>query len=384
MSWMRQALDLARLGRLSCPPNPAVGCLIVKNNRIVGQGFHKKTGDHHAEVLALMQARENACGADVYLTLEPCSHFGHTPPCVDALIKAKVKRVHVAILDPNPLVRGKSLEKLQQAGIEVSLEPMGSEYQEDAYQLNQDFFHVMTHQRPFIIAKWAMTLDGKIATNAGESKWITSEAALTHAHQLRSQACAVMIGANTLMHDNPQLTVRLGINQSVEVRQPRPIVVTATGDISLDSNLFNPQRRSIVLTSTQASASFINELKNRQIEYHLFLSEGGKFQMAPVLNVLSKIHKFKSILVEGGSRLLTALHQENLINQVYAYVAPKIMGGIESLSPIQGDVQRSITQMQQLHSQKMISLEPDLCLMAKTDITPLHYQDFLNKEKIYV
>lgn len=385
MHWMRKALDLARLGRQSCPPNPMVGCLIIKNHQIVGQGFHQKTGCKHAEVIALEQAGEQACQADVYLTLEPCSHFGHTPPCVDALIQAKVKRVHLALLDSNPLVQGRGVEKLRQAGIEVHLEPVGSEYQEEAYHLNQDFFHVMTHQRPFVIAKWAMSLDGKIATVHGQSKWITSQSALTHAHQLRSQVCAVMIGANTLKRDNPQLTVRHGFCESAfaqgNLRQPRSIVVTASGEISLDGDIFKVPKRVIVITSDEAPSSFINELKGRQIDYHVFPLVRGKFQMSDVLSSMWNAYKFKSILVEGGSDLLTSLYREKLINQIYAYIAPKIMGGLNSLSPIQGENLRDIMEMEQLHSQKVISLEPDFCVMAKTSQTPQSYGEFLARNK---
>ena len=165
-----------------------VGCVIIKNNKLVGEGFHQVTGGPHAEVYALEQAQDQAYGSDVYVTLEPCAHFGRTPPCVDALIKARVKRVFVALLDPNPQVSEKGLRKLGEAGIEIHL---GS-HREEAYLLNEEFFHKMTHRRPFVIAKWAMSLDGKIATSGGQSQWLTSEKALRHAHTLRSQAVLLL------------------------------------------------------------------------------------------------------------------------------------------------------------------------------------------------
>lgn len=372
MNWMKHALDLAEKGRSTCTPNPMVGCVIVKNNRVIGEGYHQITGGPHAEIIALNQAQAQSQDADLYVTLEPCSHKGRTDPCVDALIQARIKRVHVAIEDPNPLVSGKGIEKLRQAGIEVLV----GQHQEEAYQLNQDFFHAITRRSPYVIAKWAMTLDGKVATSHGQSKWITSEKAREHAHRLRSQVCAIMIGGNTLRLDSPQLTIRYGAPENT--RQPRPIVVTPSGAIPLDSPLFESGRNPIVITSEQAPLSFIKELTQRKVDHYVFPLTKGSFCMRDVLSTLAKNHHLKSILVEGGNQLLTAFHREKLINQMVVYMAPKIMGGGKSLTPIGGEDLEDMAQMDLLHSQEFIALGTDLCVTAKTDQTPIGYREFLN------
>src|SRR5579872_3529386 len=198
MKFMAEALRIAEHGRLTCMPNPMVGCVIVKNNHIVGSGAHLKAGEHHAEINALAQAGPLADGADVYLTLEPCSHFGRTPPCVNALIAASVKSVHIAVPDSNPLVAGKGITKLRQAGIEVFI----GECAQEAYELNKIFFYYITHKKPFVIAKWAMSLDGKIARHTSDAlnrnDWITSEFSRAHAHAIRAQVGAIMVGENTV------------------------------------------------------------------------------------------------------------------------------------------------------------------------------------------
>lgn len=372
MNWMRLALDRAEKGRSTCPPNPMVGCVIVKNNQIIGEGYHQITGGPHAEIIALNQARIHSHEADIYVTLEPCSHVGRTDPCVEALIQARIKRVHIAIQDPNPLVSGKGIEKLRQAGIEVLV----GQCQEEAYQLNQDFFHAITRRSPYVIAKWAMTLDGKVASSQGQSKWITSESAREHAHRLRSQVCAIMVGGNTVRLDSPQLTIRYGAPKNT--RQPRPIVVTPSGTIPLDSPLFEAHRNPIVITSDQAPPSFIQDLAQRKIDHHVFPLIGGSFQMRDVLSTLAESHHLKSILVEGGNQLLTAFHREKLINQMVVYMAPKIMGGGKSLTPIGGADLEDMAQMDLLHSQEFIALGADLCVMAKTAQTPIGYKEFLN------
>lgn len=372
MDWMRQALNLAEQGKETCSPNPMVGCLIIKNNAIISQGFHKKSGGPHAEVEALARAGELAQGADVYVTLEPCAHFGKTPPCVDALITARVKRVHVAIPDPNPLVSGKGIEKLRRAGIEVIV----GECQEDAYRLNIPFFHYITTKYPYMTAKWAMTLDGKIATSQGDSKWITSEASRSHAHLLRSEMCGIMIGANTLRYDDPLLTVR---RESVqEVLQPRPIIVTASGKFRFDSAVFNSTRKVIVISSHKISSAALKELDARQITYCLLPLVDEQFSIHEILKFLSSLGLYK-ILVEGGGQLLTSFFEADCLNEIYAYIAPKIMGGCHSLVPIAGKDPLQMNQVSQLHSQKIIYLYPDVCVNGKTALTAGSYEEFLIK-----
>jgi diaminohydroxyphosphoribosylaminopyrimidine deaminase / 5-amino-6-(5-phosphoribosylamino)uracil reductase len=371
MDWMAKALKLAELGRYTCVPNPMVGCIIVKDNQVIGQGAHLKTGGLHAEHHALLEAGAEAKGADVYVTLEPCSHYGHTPPCVDLLIQAGVRTVHIALKDPNPKVNGSGIEKLKNAGIAVYL----GEDQEAAFHLNQSFFHFMRDRSPFVIAKWAMSLDGKMATESRHSQWITSHKAQIHAHQLRAQVGGVLVGANTVRQDNPQLTVR-HISTS---RQPRPIIITTQGHLPEAAHLLAPGSQTLVLTSNQASPTFLRLLERRQIEHVLFPLIRGKFDLPQVLHELGK-RRIASILVEGGSTLLTSFFDNQLVNRVYSYIAPKIVGGSHSLSPITGQGIIDMTFAQPLRNPKMISLEPDVCVQADTEITAQSYQEFLERE----
>jgi diaminohydroxyphosphoribosylaminopyrimidine deaminase/5-amino-6-(5-phosphoribosylamino)uracil reductase len=384
MDWMRLALNLAQQGINSCPPNPMVGCVIIKNDSLVGRGYHKATGSAHAEVLALAQAGSAAEGADVYITLEPCCHFGRTPPCVDALIAAKVRAVHIAIEDPNPKMCGRGIEKLRHSGIAVHV----GHCQEEAYRLNLPFFHYITHSFPYVIAKWAMTLDGKMALAHGESKWITGEVARGHAHALRAQMSGIMIGASTLRFDNPQLEARpeiISTRASMSagmatsgLRQPRPIIVTASGDVPLSATIFEAGRRPLVIASSGIAKERLQAFDERSIEYKLFPLVNDKLHMPDVMTFLAG-EGISPLLVEGGSVLLTELFKNECVNEVYTYIAPKIMGGSNSVSPIRGDDPLSMDQLVHLHDQQMVVLDPDVCFMAKTSKTAGNYDDFRSK-----
>lgn len=386
MDWMRLALNLAQQGQCSCPPNPMVGCVIIKNNALIGRGFHKQTGGPHAEVIALTQAGSSAQGADVYVTLEPCSHHGRTPPCVEALIQAKVRAVHIAVADPNPLVQGRGIEKLRRNGIIVHV----GHCQDEAYMLNIPFFHYITQKRPFVVAKWAMTLDGKMATATGQSKWITSEAARSHANSLRAQMSAIMVGASTLRCDNPRLNVRSEaqvehsqISQAMHkrqaVRQPKPIIVTASGDLPWESDIFKAEQKPLIICGHATLPANLRQMDKLQIEYQLFSLREHRFSMPEVLQFLAT-KGLSPILVEGGSCLLTSLFRANCVNELYTYIAPKIMGGGGSITPIGGEDILSMDQLQQLHGQKAIFLGPDICLISKTQQTAESYHDFLKRK----
>lgn len=373
MHWMEIALHLAENGRRTCPPNPVVGCVIIKNNQIVGQGFHRITGGDHAEIIALREASENAVGASVYLTLEPCTHENRTSVCVNALVTAKVKEVFVAIPDPNPLVSGCGINALKNAGVDVHV----GLCQEQAYQQNQDFFHAITKKIPFIVGKWAMTMDGKICNHKGDSQWISSQVSQIHDHQLRSEVCAIMVGGNTFRHDNPQLNVRL---ENIEIdRQPRPIIVSASGQVPIESKVFEKGRNSILITGKNISSGLLSELDKRGVEFKQFELQDGKFLFQEIFDYLGAQYNFKNVIVEGGAQLLTSIYQEKLFNKIYTYLAPKIMGGKNSKSAIEGGELESMDDIYNLHSPEMIDLSPDVCLVAKTQQTPLNYQDFLSR-----
>jgi diaminohydroxyphosphoribosylaminopyrimidine deaminase / 5-amino-6-(5-phosphoribosylamino)uracil reductase len=375
MKFMAEALRIAEHGRLTCMPNPMVGCVIVKNNHIIGSGAHLKAGEHHAEINALAQAGPLAHGADVYVTLEPCSHFGRTPPCVDALIAASVKSVHIALSDPNPLVAGKGIKKLRQAGIEVFI----GECAQEAYELNKIFFYYITHKKPFIIAKWAMSLDGKIARNTHDAlnrnNWITSDQSRAYAHAIRAQVGAIMVGENTVRLDDPELTVRYGMDNGLHVL-PRPIVLTTEGNLAHDSKLFAAGRNTLVVTSNKVSPHFLAMLDTNNIEYCFVAAENNFLYVPEVLDKLGSMG-ISSVLVEGGSQLLTSFFNAGLVNKMYTYMAPKIIGGVDSLSPIMGN--NILHKHSELYvtPKEIVQLGPDICFVSETSLTPATYDDFI-------
>lgn len=332
MNYMCRAINLAQRGQYTVSPNPMVGCVIEKNDVIVGEGWHRGYGFPHAEIEALKIADLKAAGANLHVNLEPCCHFGKTPPCVDAIIKAKIKTVHVAIIDPNPLVNGAGIKKLRDAGINVFI---GNEA-EAATMLNEKFIHFIKTKKPFVVAKWAMTLDGKIATKTGNSKWITSEIARTHVHQLRQSLDAILVGADTVITDDPELTVKLANKISPTTKQPLRIVLDAKGRTPLNAKVYsyNNHCKTVVVTTTEASEAWCNTLKQNGVEVLVFeVNQTYKIDLNKLLLVLGK-KQVSSLLVEGGAQTLTGFFERKLINKIYTYIAPKIVGGKNSISPI--------------------------------------------------
>lgn len=382
MSFMAQALRLAEKGRFTCRPNPMVGCVIVKNNIIIGSGAHLKAGELHAEIHALNEAGLNAAGADIYVTLEPCSHFGRTAPCVDALIKASVKSVHIALLDPNPLVAGKGIQKLRAAGIEVFV----GECAQQAYDLNKAFLYYITHKKPFVIAKWAMSLDGKISSDPSyiteKNRWITSEIARAHAHWLRAQVDAIMVGENTVKIDDPDLTVRYGYDASLYTL-PRPIVLTPFGNIDHNRKLFTYGRNTLVITNEKVCPLFLAMLEQNNIEYcFISLDKNNCFNLSMILDMLATKY-ISTLLVEGGSYLLSSFFSAGLVHKVYTYMAPKIIGGMNSLSPIAANNFLSHKELV-LSYKESVMLGSDICYISETDIMPNCYETFYKQTKISI
>lgn len=318
-SYMQQAISLAKKGNYSTQPNPMVGCIIEKNGKIIGKGWHKGPGLPHAEIEALKEAKNLAKGANVYVNLEPCSHYGRTPPCVDALIKAQIKSVHIPFIDPNPLVKGKGIEKLKAAGIEVFI---GEEAKAAKY-LNEIFLHYITKKQPFVIAKWAMTLDGKIALPNGRSKWITSEKSRQHAHQLRRNTKAILVGVNTVITDDPLLTAR---NSSCELpKQPLRIILDSTGKTPLNAKISKPG--SLIATTEHTSITWRKKMCDRGVEILVLpATQDGQVSTVDLLKELGK-KEISSLLIEGGSQVLSNFWRHQLINKFYIYVAPKLIGG---------------------------------------------------------
>ncbi|MES2490836.1 MAG: bifunctional diaminohydroxyphosphoribosylaminopyrimidine deaminase/5-amino-6-(5-phosphoribosylamino)uracil reductase RibD [Pseudomonadota bacterium] len=309
--YMAYALQLAEKGRHTTQPNPRVGCVIVRDGVIVGEGFHQRAGEPHAEVHALRMAGDKARGADVFVTLEPCSHFGRTPPCADGLITAGVRKVWAAMQDPNPEVAGKGLERLRAAGIEVECGLM----QAQAQVLNRGFVMRMTRGRPFVTLKLAASLDGRTAMANGESQWITSEAARADVHRLRAQAGAVLTSSATVLADDPELTVR-----HVETsRQPDRIVLDPRGRVGASAKIWNEGARRILLT-THSPATMPAGVEVAQLD-----RDGEYFSLTAAMSELGRL-KVNEVLVECGPTLAGLLLQAEVVDELVLYLAPSLLG----------------------------------------------------------
>lgn len=313
--YMDLALELAEKGRGYVNPNPMVGAVVIKDGEIVGKGWHKFYGGPHAEVYALDEAGEKAEGATIYVTLEPCSHFGKTPPCAEKIKKMKIKKCVIACLDPNPIVAGRGKKILEEAGIEVVV----GVREKEAKELNKVFMKYITEKNPYLFLKCAITLDGKIATNERDSKWITNEKAREKVQFLRHEYMGIMVGINTLINDNPRLTARIenGIN-------PFRIVVDPHLCTPLESNFVNmaDDNKSIIITSKENEKNDKLENKNVKIIY----MEGFDFSVDKILKKIGEL-KIDSILLEGGSYLISKAFKENRIDGGEIFIAPKILGG---------------------------------------------------------
>ena len=358
--FMRRALRLASKG--FTPPNPMVGCVIVRNGAIIGEGFHPFAGQPHAEVFALRDAGEQARGATAYVTLEPCSHQGRTPPCADALIAAGVVRVVVATPDSNPKVGGRGIERLRQAGVSVTVGVL----QAQARRLNEAFFHFHETQTPFVTLKAAMTLDGKIATENGDSKWITGETARRYVHLLRAQSGAVLTGIGTLLADDPQLTARL---PGIELpRQPLRIVVdshlrTPPAAKAVQVAAQNPDFAPLLIVTTEtADAARESALSLPGVEIcRLPADENGRVNLSALRKALTKRHII-SILTENGGELNAALLAAGLVQKALFFIAPKLLGGRNAPTPIAGAGRAWMAQAETLHSVRVRRFREDLAL----------------------
>jgi len=312
---MARALRLAARGLFTTAPNPRVGCVVVRDGAVVGEGFHERAGEAHAEVRALHAAGERAAGATVYLTLEPCSHHGRTPPCVDALIAARVKRVVAAMQDPNPKVAGEGFARLRAAGIEV-----GSGLLEDeARELNVGFVARMTRGRPWVRLKVAASLDGKTALGNGRSQWITGEEARADGHRWRARACAILTGIGTVRDDDPQLTVRAVATS----RQPLKILVDSRLEAPPDARLF--AGGNALVAAAVADREKIARLRSRGVEVVVLPNAGGKVELADLMRELAR-RALNEIHVEAGFKLNGSLVAAGVVDELLVYLAPSLIG----------------------------------------------------------
>ncbi len=313
--YMARAIQLAKKGRYTTDPNPRVGCVLVRDDRVIGEGWHVQAGQGHAEVEALKNVPD-AMGATVYVTLEPCSHQGRTPPCCDALIKAGVRRVVAAMQDPNPKVSGSGLEKLKAAGIEVICGIL----QEDAQALNRGFIKRMTENRPFVRSKLAMSLDGRTAMASGESKWITGAEARADVQRLRAESSAILTGINTVLADDPALNARV----EEQVLQPVRVVLDTQLNMPVTANMAKLPGRSLILTCAEDQQKR-QALQQAGFEVYQLPSKGGRLDLYAVMDFLAG-QQINELLVEAGSVLNGALLDEGLVDEYIIYMAPCILG----------------------------------------------------------
>ena len=349
--WMQYALDLARRGQGAVEPNPMVGCAIVVNDELIAEGWHERFGGPHAEVNALAACqKEDLTGATLYVTLEPCAHHGKTPPCSQALIESGIKRVVIAMQDPFPQVDGRGIEQLREAGIEV----ITGVAQQEAELLNAPFVMQQLHHRPWVIGKWAMTLDGKIATHTGSSQWVSNEKSRAIVHQIRGRMDAIVVGHQTALADNPSLNAR-----PAGPRMATRIVVARTPALPLDSHLVSTAKQQpvIVTAGPEADPTHLENLRAHGVEILTFENEDEIVR--GLLRDLAG-RDFTNVLIEGGAALLGACLDQNLVDEVHVFVAPKLVGAQTAPSPIGGTGIERMQDALPLKNQNVQILEEDI------------------------
>ncbi|QBQ64201.1 bifunctional diaminohydroxyphosphoribosylaminopyrimidine deaminase/5-amino-6-(5-phosphoribosylamino)uracil reductase RibD [Actinobacillus indolicus] len=351
--FMARAIELAELGRGWTNPNPLVGCVIVKDGNIVAEGYHQRYGEWHAERNAILHCQEDLSGATAYVTLEPCCHHGRTPPCSDLLIERGIKTIVIGSSDPNPLVAGKGVAQLRQAGIEVIENVMKAEC--DA--LNPIFFHYIQTKRPYVLMKYAMTADGKIATATGESKWITGEQARANVQCTRHQYSAIMVGVDTVLADNPMLNSRMP-----NAKQPVRIVCDSQLRTPLDCQLVQTAKiyRTIIATVSD-DLQKIAQFQPLGVEVLVCKAKDKRIDLADLLQKLGE-QGIDSLLLEGGSSLNFSALNAGIVNRVHCYIAPKLVGGVTAKTPIGGEGIGVLANAVQLKNAKISQIGEDLLI----------------------
>lgn len=325
--YMKRALTLAKKGLGKTSPNPMVGAVVVKNGRIVGEDYHRRAGEPHAEVLALEKAGKNAIGADIYITLEPCTHTGRTPPCAPRVIQSGVKRAVIGTVDPNPRVAGSGIKALREAGIEVKVGVM----EEECKKLNEAFFHWITTGKPFVILKSAFSLDGKIATRTGESQWISSQESRNFVHKMRASVDAVLVGIGTVLADDPQLTARL----KRSVRQPLPIVLDTHLRTPPSARVLAHPRGCVIVASKSAPLIRRKKLEEAGARILTVSQKNGELEWKSLLEKLGSL-EITSILIEGGARIFSSAIENKIANKALFFIAPMLIGGKRAKSMFEG------------------------------------------------
>ncbi len=332
MDYMEQALSLAKLALGQVSPNPAVGAVVVRNGIVVGQGYTQPPGSWHAEVVALKQADKKTQGSVMHVTLEPCCHYGRTPPCTQAIITAGIAEVHLAMLDANPLVSGRGKDELEREGIKVYL----GEHEEEAKKVNEAYTKFITTGMPFVTAKFAISLDGKIATKSGDSKWISGDEARKYVHNLRYTSDAIMAGVNTVLVDDPRLTARsCGGKGGTARKQPLRVIVDGKGRTPLTAQLFSEPGKTLLVLGKFVTLEEKATFAQVGAELLELPSEGGLVDLGELLKALGK-REITSVLVEGGGIIFGSLFDCKLVDKVIAFIAPIIIGGKEAKTAVSG------------------------------------------------
>ncbi|MCI5596145.1 MAG: bifunctional diaminohydroxyphosphoribosylaminopyrimidine deaminase/5-amino-6-(5-phosphoribosylamino)uracil reductase RibD [Lachnospiraceae bacterium] len=353
--YMKRALELAKKGMGYTAPNPMVGCVVVKEGQVIAEGYHERYGEFHAERNALQNCIKDPKGADLYVTLEPCCHYGKTPPCIELILEKGIKRVFIGAMDPNPLVGGKGAALLREHGVLVETGLM----EEECLKLNEAFFHYITENRPFMVMKYAMTIDGKIVAKTGDARWVTGEQARNQVQLLRKQYSGILVGIETVLADNPMLNVR--IEDGVD---PLRII--------LDSHLRIPLDSQIVSTAKKIPTMVVCKEKEIDIEKQNFLEKAGvqvlvqkgsgKVDLKELCEELGR-QKIDSVLIEGGSRIHGAFLSAGLVDKIYVYLAPKFAGE-SPYEPVKGWFIEKMSDACSLRLEKIEQIGEDVCITA--------------------
>lgn len=353
IDYMKRAIQLAKKGQGFTNPNPMVGAVIVKDGRIIGEGYHKKYKELHAERNAIASLKEDAKGSTMYVTLEPCCHYGKTPPCTEAIIENGISKVVIGSRDPNPLVAGKGVKILREHGIEVVCDFL----KEECDKLNPVFFHYITTKMPYVTMKYAMTCDGKIATKNNDSKWITGENSRNEVHKMRHNNMGIVAGIGTVLADNPMLNVRIeGLKSPIR--------------IICDSNLRIPMESEIVKTANKyktiiayvnGDSDKINALEKEGFILQKFSSKDGKVDLNELMQYLGE-QNIDSIFVEGGANLNDSFMREGLVNRLEVFVAPKVFGGADARSPIEGMGVDFVSEAKEFSLENVRRIDEDILL----------------------
>lgn len=357
--YMQRAFELAKKGIGRVNPNPLVGAVIVCGDKIIGEGYHEFFGGPHAEVNAFRSATESAEGATMYVTLEPCSHYGKTPPCAEAIVKNKIAKVVIGMLDPNELVAGKGVKLLEDNGIEVEYGYLC----EELSQMNRVFLKFIQSKLPYVVMKTAMTLDGKIASKTGDSRWVSNEKSRAHVHQVRNELAGIMVGVDTVIADDPILTTRL---ENGEGRNPVRIVVDSSARIPLGSKIINTadQAKTIVAVTEKADSIKIAEIQELGNAVLIVKSRNGRVDLTDLIVKLGETG-IDGILLEGGATLNFSALEAGIVDEVMSFIAPKIIGGVSSKSPVGGEGIDKMKNAIELENIKIDQLGNDLMLTGK-------------------